>query len=120
MMIRTPSNNAAVDAYIDALDESIQPLFVSVRETIIAAEPGLDEAIKWRDCLTYSSRKNLIQTVVGKGKVSLIFFDGLELDDPAGLLEGEGKRVRTLRISSPDFDEKALRSYVRQAAQLAG
>ena len=119
-MQRTPSKNAAVDAYIDALDESIQPLFVSVRETIIAAEPGLDEAIKWRDCLTYSSRKNLVQTVVGKGKVSLIFFDGLEIDDPAGLLEGDGKRVRTLRITSPDFDEEALRSYVRQAVRLAG
>jgi hypothetical protein len=119
-MKRTPSKNAAVDVYIDALDESIQPLFVSVRETIIATEPGLDEAIKWRDCLTYSLRKNLIQTVVGKGKVSLIFFDGLEIDDPAGLLEGDGKRVRTMRITSPDFDDRALRSYVRQAARLAG
>ena len=109
-----------MNTYIDTLDESIKPLFVSVRETILAAEPGLDEAIKWRDCLTYSTSKNVIQTVVGKGKVSLIFFDGLEIDDPVGLLEGEGKRVRTMRITSSDFDGKALGSYVRQAVRLAG
>jgi len=119
-MKRTPSKSESVDAYIDALDDSIKPLFVSVRETILDAEPGLGEAIKWRDCLTYSTRKNVIQTVVGKGKVSLIFFDGLDIDDPGGLLEGQGKRVRTMRITSPDFDGNALRSYVRQAVRLAG
>lgn len=117
-MSHTPSRNAAVNDYIETLEDAIRPLFLSVRETILAAQPGLTEAIKWRNCLTYSAGRNLIQTVVGKGKISLIFFDGIEIDDPAGLLEGDGKRVRTMRITSSDFDRGALHSYVDQAARL--
>lgn len=118
-MTFTPSRNETVNGYIEALDPSIQPLFVAVREVILKAKPGLDENIKWKNCLTYSTRKNVIQTVVGKGKVSLIFFDGASIDDPRGLLEGAGKTVRTMRITSDDFDRRALRSYVQQAVRLA-
>jgi hypothetical protein len=90
-----------------------------VRETVLAAAPDLDESIKWKDCLVYSAGKNVIQTVVGKGKVSLIFFAGTSIRDDRGLLEGEGKTVRTMRITSADFDRAALRSYVEQAVRLA-
>jgi hypothetical protein len=107
-----------VNEYIDALPAHIQPLFINVRETILTAEPSLNEAIKWCDCLTYERGRNIIQTVVGKDKISLIFFDGIDLDDPAGLLEGEGKRVRTMRVTSKTFDKHALRSYVKQAVRL--
>jgi hypothetical protein len=115
----TLSRNAHVNAYIDALDEGIKALFVEIRETILEAEPDLEEAIKWKNCLTYSAGRNIIQTVVGKGKVSLIFFDGIDLDDPKRYLEGEGKRVRTYRILSEDFDRGALQGFVKHARRLA-
>jgi hypothetical protein len=118
-MTFTPSRNETVNRYIEELDESIQPLFVAVRDVVLKTTPTLDENIKWKNCLTYSIRKNVIQTVVGKGKVSLIFFDGASIDDPQGLLDGDGKTVRTMRIVSDDFDKAALRSYVRQAVKLA-
>jgi hypothetical protein len=57
---------------------------------------------------------------VGKGKVSLIFFDGVDIDDPRGLLEGDGNRVRAMRIASRDVDREALASCLRQAVRLAG
>ena len=119
-MTYTRSANQTVNEYIDALPPAIRPLFIVIRETILAEEPSLSEAIKWRDCLTYATPKNIIQTVVGKAKVSLIFFDGIEINDPGGLLEGDGKRVRTMRITSREFDKTALRSYVRHAIDLAG
>ena len=118
-MTFTPSRNETVNRYIGELEPTIEPLFVEVREVILKAAPSLDESIKWKNCLTYSARKNVIQTVVGKGKVSLIFFDGVSIDDPQGLLEGDGKRVRTMRITSDDFSKRALRSYVQQAVRLA-
>jgi hypothetical protein len=52
--------------------------------------------------------------VVGKGKVSLIFFEGVSLKDKYGLLEGDGSKARTMRISSLDFNKTALQDYVRQ------
>jgi hypothetical protein len=62
----------------------------------------------------YGITKNHIQTVVGKGKISLIFFEGVALKDKYGLLEGDGNKARTLRITSPDFNRKALQNYVKQ------
>jgi hypothetical protein len=44
----------------------------------------------------------------------LIFFEGVSLDDPHGLLEGDGKKARTMRINSLDFNKEALSDYVRQ------
>jgi hypothetical protein len=114
-----PSKDPAVNDYLDAVDSSLRPLFVAVRETILSADPALAEAIKWRDSLTYSAGSNIIQTVVGEGKISLVFFDGASLPDPRGLLEGGGRAARTVRITSLAYDDAALTVLVRDAAALA-
>jgi hypothetical protein len=111
------SNNDIVNEYIDALGEDIAPLFLEIRSCILAAGPVFNESIKWKNCLVYSTTKNHIQTVVGKGKISLIFFEGTSLKDPYGLLEGEGNKARTMRINSLEFNKEALSDYVRQALQ---
>jgi hypothetical protein len=112
-----PSQNDIVNEYIDNLSEEIAPLFLDIRTCILDAEPSLNESIKWKDCLVYGTTKNHIQTVVGKGKISLIFFEGVSVNDDFGLLEGEGKKARTMRITSPDFNKEALQDYVRQTVQ---
>ncbi len=108
------SQNDIVNAYLDQLDPGIAPLFLDVRATILEAGPVFNESIKWKDCLVYGTTKNHIQTVLGKGKISLIFFHGAALNDRHGFLEGEGKKTRTMRITSGDYDKAALRDYVRQ------
>jgi len=106
-----------VNEYMDALQEDSAPLFLEVRSCILAAGPSFNESIKWKNCLVYSTTKNHIQTVVGKGKISLIFFEGISLNDPYELLEGDGKKTRTMRIHSFDFNKDALSDYVRQTLQ---
>lgn len=115
-----PSQNDVVNEYIGHLDESIAPLFVDVRSVVLAAGPDFNESIKWKDCLVYATTKNHIQTVVGKGKISLIFFNGVVIQDNFGLLEGEGKKTRTMRITGPDFNREALTDYVQQSLRLEG
>lgn len=110
----TPSRNDIVNEYIDDLNEEITPLFLEIRACILDAEPAFNESIKWKDCLVYGTTKNHIQTVVGKGKISLIFFEGVSIKDEFGLLEGEGKKTRTMRIRSLDFNKEALKYYVHQ------
>ncbi|MBL8080704.1 MAG: DUF1801 domain-containing protein [Anaerolineales bacterium] len=108
------SKNDIVNEYIHALNEDIAPLFLEIRSCILAAGPSFNESIKWKNCLVYSTTKNHIQTVVGKGKVSLIFFEGTSLKDKYDLLEGDGSKARTMRITSADFNKKALADYVKQ------
>ncbi len=109
------SKNQVVNDYIESLDPSIQKLFLAVRDEVLTVSGELDESIKWKDCLVYSIGKNLIQTVVGKNKLSLIFFEGAQIKDSHGLLEGDGKKTRTMRITSADFNKNALHEYVEQA-----
>lgn len=115
----TPSRNDVVNEYLQNLSEDIAPLFLEIRACILAAGPSLNESIKWKDCLVYGTKKNHIQTVLGKGKVSLIFFEGASFEDPFGLLAGDGKKTRTMRINSPDFNQEALQAYVHLALQAA-
>jgi hypothetical protein len=108
------SKNDIVNEYIDGLEPEIAPLFLDIRDCVLAAGSAFNESIKWKNCLVYSTLKNHIQTVVGKGKVSLIFFEGVSLTDKYGLLEGDGSKTRTMRITSSEFNKKALTDYVKQ------
>lgn len=108
------SKNDVVNDYLNALDADIAPLFFEVRASILAAGPSFSESIKWKNCLVYGTTKNHIQTVVGKGKISLIFLNGVTLEDRYGLLEGDGNKARTMRIHSTDFNREALTDYVKQ------
>jgi hypothetical protein len=108
------SKNDIVNEYIHALNEEIAPLFLEIRDCLLKAGPSFNESIKWKNCLVYGTTKNHIQTVVGKGKVSLIFFEGALLKDKYGLLEGDGSKARTMRITSQGLNKKALTDYVKQ------
>jgi len=116
-MSYTKSKNDIVDEYIDGLSEDIAPLFLEIRSCILETGPVFNESIKWKNCLVYSTTRNHIQTVVGKGKISLIFFEGATMEDPYGLLEGDGTKTRTMRINSPEFNKQALSDYVMQTLE---
>ena len=119
-MKHAPSANPIVNEFIDALDDGIRDHFIAVREVVLSAAPSLAEDIKWKNCLTYVlGKKNLIQTVVGKDKISLIFHNGASLQDPDGILEGDGTRTRTVRLARGSVSRKALQGAVRRAVAAA-
>jgi len=52
--------------------------------------------------------------------VNLMFSQGVELPDPAGLLEGTGKRARHVKLKAPaDVDNPALRLLLETAVAWA-
>jgi len=113
------SKNPEVNTYLLTIPENIRLLFQKVRMCILETEPDLEEAIKWKNCLTYlSGKENLIQTVLGKEKVSLIFHNGAKLKNHGNLLEGDGAKVRTVRITSLDFEVKALKKLVEESVTM--
>lgn len=53
--------------------------------------------------------------------VTLGFPRGVDLEDPAGLLQGTGKAMRHIRLKTlPDLDRPEIRRYLRQARKHAG
>jgi hypothetical protein len=52
--------------------------------------------------------------------VNLYFLEGADLDDPAGLLQGAGTRVRHIRLHQPqDFDAPGIQALIAQALDAA-
>ncbi len=48
--------------------------------------------------------------------VTLFFLNGADLPDPEGLLEGDGKQVRGIRLKTPaDMDTPAVAALIAQA-----
>lgn len=112
------SSNPEVDAYLNSLETPQQEIVLRLRLLALEAKTELTESIKWRNCLVFTLKKNLTQMVVGKEHVTVIFFDGVQLTGPIGWLEGEGKKTRSVRFKSPDFDGLAFQDLIRQAADL--
>jgi len=51
---------------------------------------------------------------------NLGFNDGATLDDPKGILEGSGNRIRHIKIRKPeDLERPELRAYIRRARKKA-
>jgi hypothetical protein len=54
-----------------------------------------------------------------KNHVTIGFWRGADLDDPRGLLEGNGVRMKHLKIPAPGtFDRAVLTAFVKQAVTL--
>ena len=120
-MTRQKSRSPEVNGYLLTIPEQIQPLYHKIRDCILDAEPDLEEAIKWRNNLTYLlDKKQLIKTVLYREKVRLIFYDGARIKDPEGVLLGSGNEIRTIKYSSIYFDTKTLKMLVNQAVLIRG
>ncbi len=66
-----------------------------------------------------ASGRGFLSIGPNKSYVNLFFMDGVELEDPSGLLAGSGKRLRHIKIvSRKDLQGKALHKLVKEAARL--
>ena len=95
---------------------SQRELLCQLRSLVLATTLDAVEEIKWnRPC--YSS-EGLLYCYIGRarGHVTLGFQRGSELADPYGLLEGNGKDMRHVKITCPSsLNEEAVRALLLEA-----
>jgi hypothetical protein len=107
---------------LDALGAPLRPICEALRETISEVHGSFVEVV-WR-------RQRIASYGIGPKKMSehyayiapyrshvnLGFYRGAFLNDPEGLLEGKGKRLRHLEISDAgSANSAALKHLIRQA-----
>ena len=62
----------------------------------------------------------ILHIAVYSKHVNLGFNDGAALDDPKGILQGSGNRIRHITIKTPDdLKRREIRSYIRRARKKA-
>jgi uncharacterized protein YdeI (YjbR/CyaY-like superfamily) len=94
---------------------------VCARLRTILLDCGLDEAIKWgKPCYSHP-RGNIVILQPMSRFLALMFFKGVLLDDPEGLLQEQGENTHSARrlcfesAAQVDAMEAAVRDFVRKA-----
>jgi hypothetical protein len=111
--------SAVAATFLNDLQPELRSVASSIRETVLAACPKLEEAIKWRR-LTFTLAGNWHHWICGIGAskkgVALYFHKGALLSDPHRLLSGDGKYTRLIPGDAFDrMDLKALRQLMADA-----
>lgn len=81
--------------------------------------PDVRASIKWSQPV-WETKEGPMCFFRGASKhVTFGFWRGAEMEDPSGLLEGEGDRMKHLKIKSAEaMDADLIRGYLRQAIDL--
>lgn len=107
-----------VDAYIASLSKDKAKIVSELRAVVRQAAPKATESIKWAQPV-YESDGPMIWIKAFTNNVNIGFWRGAEMSDPKGLLEGDGNRMRHVKIADvKDINKKALTDFVKQAVKL--
>jgi hypothetical protein len=107
-----------VDSYVTGLDEPFAAIVSRLRQIILLTAPDVYESIKWAQPV-YESDGPFAYIKAFTESVNFGFWRGVDLRDPKGLLQGQGGKMRHVKIISlADIDERAFSDFVVQAIQL--
>jgi hypothetical protein len=107
-----------VDEYIESLSADQAEIVSALRRIIKEAAPDAEEAFKWAQPV-YERGGPFCYIKAFKSAVNFGFWRGVDLDDPAGQLEGSGDKMRHIKLKSlDDIDAVAFAGFVKQAVQL--
>jgi hypothetical protein len=110
---------ASFDDYLAGQTPRNRAIISALRDFVQRVEPGLSEAVKWGNGCWVGRNGPVAYVYSATGYVQFGFFRGFALKDPRGLLEGEGKYVRHIKVRGPsEIDERAFAALLRQAARL--
>lgn len=94
-------------------------LVVALRESALAAGPGVTEEVKYGGLL-FSAKQPFCGVFAYTAHVSLEFGQGAAMSDPAGVLEGAGKGRRHIKFRTlQDLRRGDLAAYLEQAKRLS-
>lgn len=108
-------------AWLELCPDFSKPIAEVLVEWILHDAPDLAESIKW-NILCFSGRKLVCGISACQKHVSIAFFRGTELPDPAKLFapSGEGNtNIRSIRLTSLEgFDQRAFQALLHAAVEL--
>jgi hypothetical protein len=107
-------------------DLTVGELALGLREIVLEEAPGAIEklfrvyALVFWYSLTGRMADAFVHVVIYPKGVNLMFSRGAELNDPDGVLVGEGKIIRHIKVRRPeDLKNRNLRKFIRAALKHA-
>lgn len=117
-MTMARADASGVNEWVAKLAPPQQALAEAIRTLVKEAVPGAQEEIKWRQ-VCFVEHGNFAYMNTAKAYMTLGFFRGTELDDPAKLLEGSGNTMRHIKVrDAASIPVKQLKAWLRAAAKI--
>jgi hypothetical protein len=109
------------DAYLAAQSPRHQRLIRELRKFVKRTAPELQEAVKWVNGCWVKGKVPVSYVYCAPDYLQFGFFGGAALKDPGGLLHGDGRYVRHVKVRrSSDIDERAFARLLEHAVALTG
>jgi hypothetical protein len=113
-----PAAVKTVDAYLARATGGLREAGQRLRQIILSAAPSASESIKWGQPV-YEDGGPFCYFKTSSGHITFGFWRGTEISDPDGRLEGDGDRMKHIKIRGvDDLVEDAVADWVRQAVDL--
>ncbi|MCW3489727.1 DUF1801 domain-containing protein [Dethiobacter alkaliphilus] len=106
-----------IDEYTQALDGWKLEAARKLDQLVLEVAPEAQRVMKWKQP-TYEDHGLLCYFVAFKNHINFGFFRGTEIEDPNGLLEGSGDKMRHVKIKSTDDINDALKQLIAFALEL--
>ena len=90
--------NPEVTEWFDEKQHPLEEAMQAVREIALAADPRIEESIKW-STPTYVWKGNIFSFNPAKKLISLLFHTGAKIPGDHPGLEGEGETARVMRFA---------------------
>jgi hypothetical protein len=91
----------------------------ALRDFVRRVAPRLTEAVKWGNGCWVGQNGPVAYVYSATGYVQFGFIRGSALNDPKGLLQGDGKYVRHIKLrAASEIDERTFAALLRQAARV--
>src|ERR1700736_7003194 len=104
-MANTKTGDPAVDTSLKDSSPQVREIAVKAREAILSVMPDATEKVYpgWK-VIQYGAGADMksVFAVISpqRERVNLGLANGVDLEDPEGLLEGEGKAIRHVKVRS--------------------
>jgi hypothetical protein len=101
--------------WLNGTRQDHREVLVQLHELLMSVNPAFSVAVKWAKP-SYAVDGNLLMYLADQARyVQLGFYNGAQFEDPHGLIEGTGKRLRHIKVAAEGYDaatEQKLRDTI--------
>jgi hypothetical protein len=119
-MRKAQQTRSLVAAWFDFMPPTELPAAQAIHKAIRAASPDLSETIRQGNLLMLLNGEPLLAIAPARGQVQLLIFNGCDVEDVLGPLEGVARRQRVVKFpSQQDVDPARVTEIARASLDVA-
>jgi hypothetical protein len=119
-MRKAQQTRSLVAAWFDFLPPAEMPVAQAIHKTVRATVADLTETVRQGNLLLSMNGEPLLAIAPGRGQVSLLVFNGSDVEVTLGPLDGVGRRQRQVSFpSASPVDVARVEAVARVSAEVA-